>query len=89
MWANRFFDSAHVSSAMPCLSSVDPAIADNAIAMPGVALQRGANNGDRQTAAIRKARRDVRIIATVNGPIANDVRRGVGLRLAVKPAKVQ
>jgi hypothetical protein len=78
MRRNWFFDSAYVSSAMPCLSSVDPAITDNVIAaMLGVALERGANNGGGQTAAIRGAWRDVRIIATVNGPIANDVRRGI------------
>jgi hypothetical protein len=88
MRPNRFFDSVYVSSAMPCLSFVDLAIADNAIAMPGVAFAGGGNNGGRQTAAIRGARRDALIIATVNAAIANDVRRGVGLRWAVQPAKV-
>src|ERR1700740_2185043 len=78
MRANRFFDSAHVSSAMPCLLSADPAITDSVIARAGVAFGRGANIGGRQTAVIRGARKDVRIIATVNEPIANDVRRGVG-----------
>jgi hypothetical protein len=90
MRANRFFDSARVSSAMPCLSSADLAIADSAIATAGAAFRRGGNNGGRQTAVIREAREDVPIIATVNGPIANDVHRGVGPRLAVRPpAKAQ
>ena len=89
MRANGSFDSAHASSAMPCLSSVDLAITDSAIAVAGVGFWHGANNDDGPTAAIRAARKDVLIIATVNEPIANDVRRDAGPRLAVLPAKAR
>ena len=74
---------------MSCLSSADPATADSAIAMAGVAFWHGANNDGRQTAVIREAQKDVPIIATVNVPIANDVHRGVGPGLSVQLAKVQ
>ena len=78
-WRDRtrlFFGSADAAPATRFSSSVAPVIVVSVIAVPNVASQLFANNGDVPTVAINIALRAVSIIATVSGITGNAARSG-------------
>lgn len=71
-----FYDSESAAAVMRSSGSVATVIADSAIAVRRVRPQPCGNSGAKPTAAIRRARRDALIIATVSGNTANDAHTG-------------
>ena len=74
-----FFDCASACAAKFCSASVATATAGIAIAVQPAVPALGGNNAARQTAAISRAIRVVKTIATVSECIGNGVRKVAGL----------